>query len=255
MNSIKAVYFVLLTFALVATLGIGASAEHNTDAGIEKSVKKSFVFKNYLKNDDIKVDSKDGAVTLSGNVSAAHHKTLAYDTAAAQHGVKTVDNQLEVDSSAPADKSDAWLTAKVKTMLLFHRSVSAVNTNVDTKEGVVTLSGSAQNQAQKDLTTEYIRDVEGVKDVDNRLSISNKASQARKLEDRIDDSSITAQAKLALLFHRSTSGLSTHIETRNGVVTLTGSAKSTASKDLAEKIVSDLKGVRSVKNRINVDKA
>jgi len=55
----------------------------------------------------------------------------------------------------------------VKTVLLFHRNVSAM-TEVNTKGGIVTLQGNATSQAQKDLTTEYVKDVEGVKDVKMR---------------------------------------------------------------------------------------
>ena len=42
--------------------------------------------------------------------------------------------------------------------------------------------------------------------------------------DKIDDASITAQVKMTLLFHRSTSALNTKVETKHGVVTLSGRA-------------------------------
>jgi osmotically-inducible protein OsmY len=48
-------------------------------------------------------------------------------------GVKTVDNKLEVKEGGPAVNSDAWITTKVKTMLLFHRNVSAL-TEVSTED-------------------------------------------------------------------------------------------------------------------------
>ena len=63
---------------------------------IESSAKKSYVFKNYLKDDDIKIQSKDGAVTLTGTVSEESHKSLARETVAGLPGVKSVDNRLEV---------------------------------------------------------------------------------------------------------------------------------------------------------------
>jgi len=65
----------------------------------------------------------------------------------------------------PTANSEAWLKDKVKVTLLFHRSVSAGKTEVDVKDSIVTLRGNAASQAQKELTTEYARDVEGVKDV------------------------------------------------------------------------------------------
>jgi len=69
----------------------------------------------------------------------------------------------------------------------------------------------------------------------------------------IDDASITAQVKMTLLSHRSTSALSTKVETNRGVVTLYGKAKNAAEKDLAGKLANDINGVNSVTNRMTVE--
>ena len=173
----KTIYSSSLLAAVAALLAVGMPAyASKTDDRIESSAKKSYVFKTYLKEDDIKIESKNGAVTLTGTVSEEHHKSLAQETVANLPGVKSVDNKLEVKGEHPAENSDAWLTAKVKTALLFHKSVSAL-TEVDTKDGVVTLRGEADNQAQKDLTTEYAKDVEGVKDVKNEMTLSKTAKK------------------------------------------------------------------------------
>ena len=55
--------------------------------------------------------------------------------------------------------------------LLYHRSTSALDTSVTTKDGVVTLSGKADNAAGKDLATRYANDVNGVKSVKNLMTI------------------------------------------------------------------------------------
>ena len=250
----KAMYSAALMVAAVALLVISVPVyASKMDDSIESSAKKSYVFKTYLKDDDIKIQSKDGAVTLTGNVSEESHKSLAQETVAGLPGVKSVDNKLDVKGEHPAEKSDAWITAKVKTTLLFHRSVSAL-TEVNTKDGIVTLKGDAKSQAEKELTTEYAKDIEGVKDVKNEMTLSKTAKKTpRSTGDKIDDASITAQAKMALLFHRSTSALKTKVETKNGVVTLSGKAKNAAEKDLASKIVDDVKGVKSVKNRMTIE--
>lgn len=69
----------------------------------------------------------------------------------------------------------------------------------------------------------------------------------------IDDTSITALVKTSLLYHRSTSAINTEVETKNGVVTLKGIAKTSAEKDLAGKYASDVNGVKDVKNNITVE--
>ena len=226
-----------------------------TDDRIESSAKQSYVFKTYLKNDAIHIQSKDGAVTLTGTVAIEPHETLAEDTVAGLPGVKSVDNQLQIKGKRPAKNSDAWLITKVKTTLLFHRSVSAM-TEVNTKGGIVTLKGDADNQAQKDLTTEYAKDIDGVKDVKNEMTVSKTLKKTHDtVDEKIDDASITAQVKMSLLFHRSTSAINTKVETNNGVVTLSGKARNAAEKDLVTKLVNDVTGVKSVKNQMSIEES
>jgi osmotically-inducible protein OsmY len=82
----------------------------------------------------------------------------------------------------------------------------------------------------------------------------SKASKktAQTTGEKIDDASITALVKLTLLNHRSTSALNTTVTTKRGVVTLGGKAKNAAEKDLATKIVNDIKGVKNVKNKMTI---
>ncbi len=225
-----------------------------TDDRIVSSARNSYVFQVYLKGDDIKIESKNGAVTLTGVVSEEFHKSLAKETVAALAGVLSVDNRLEIKGAPPTANSDAWIEEKVKATLLFHRSVSADNTEIDVKDGIVTLRGHATSQAQKELTTEYAKDVDGVRDVNNEMTVSEDAQKThRTVIEKIDDTSITAQVKMALWLHRSTSVVNTTVETKHGMVTLSGKAKNVAEKDLVTKLVGDIKGVKSIKNRMTIE--
>ena len=249
----KKICSISLMVAVVALLIISVPVHASKmDSSIESSAKQSYVFKTYLKADDIKIQSMDGVVTLTGTVSEESHKSLAQETVAGLPGVKSVDNRLEVKGERPAENSDAWLTTKVKTMLLFHRNVSAM-TEVKTKDGIVTLQGEATSQAQKDLTTEYAKDVEGVKDVKNEMTVTKTSKKTRTAGEKIDDASITGQVKMTLLYHRSTSALKTSVTTKKGVVTLGGKAKTAAEKDLATKFANDVNGVKGVKNRMTIE--
>jgi len=243
-----------LIAAAAVLLALGAPVcAANTDSRIESSAKQSYVFKTYLKGDDIKVMSKEGVVTLTGNVAVTSHKALAQQTVEDLPGVKSVDNKLVVKNEPPAN-SDAWLHDKVKITLLFHRSVRAGKTEVEVKDGVVTLTGQAKSQAQKELTTEYAKDVEGVKDVVNNMTVlGSEKNMPRTMGEKIDDTSITTQVKMALLFHRSTSAVSTKVTTKSGVVMLSGKARNTAEKDLVTKIVEDINGVKNVRNMMEVE--
>lgn len=250
----KAKYSTSLMMAALALLGLGVSVHASSmDSRIESSARQSYVFKTYLQDDDIKIQSRDGAVTLTGVVSGNFHKSLAQETVTDLPGVKSVDNRLEIKGAAPTSNSDAWLQDKVRVTLMLHRSVSASTTRVDVKDGIVTLQGEAANQAQIDLTTEYAKDVEGVKGVNNEMIVTKKTKTQQTLIEKIDDASITAQVKMTLLYHRSTSALNTKVVTNRGVVTLSGKAGNEAESNLAAKFANDVYGVKSVVNRMTVE--
>jgi len=250
----KAIYSLSLMVAAVALLALSMPVQaSNMDSRIESTAKQSYVFKTYLKDDDIKIQSMDGVVTLTGTVSEESHKSLAQETMAGLPGVKSVDNKLEIKGEPSTANSDAWLRDKVKVALLFHRSVSAVTTEVDVKDGMVTLRGDAASQAQKELTTEYAKGVEGVKDVNNEMTVTKTSKKTQTVVQKMDDASITAQVKMTLLYHRSTSALNTKVTTKKGVVTLSGKAGNAAEKDLATKLVNDVNGVKGVNNRMTIE--
>jgi osmotically-inducible protein OsmY len=249
------------SLALLAATGAlfltSASLRANdTDDRIESAAKKSHVFKTQLKDDSIKVGSKDGVVTLKGTVAESSHKSLAEDTVESLPGVKSVDNRLKVKDGGPAVHSDGWIATKVKTALLFHRNVRATKTDVNVTDGVVTLTGKASSLAQKELTTEYAQDVEGVKSVRNAMTVAKSPDKPDEtFGEKIDDASITAQVKSSLMSHRSTSALKTKVSTTDGVVTVSGVAKNAAEKSLVTKLVSDIEGVNSVVNNMTIEVA
>jgi hyperosmotically inducible protein len=250
----KVKFFITLLVVVFSLSAVSAPLyASRMDDRIESSARKSYIFQTYLTGDDIKIESRDGFVTLTGMIAAEFHKPLAQETVAGLPGVKSVDNRLEVKGAPPTANSDAWLSEKVKTLLLFHRSAKSGKIEVYVQEGIVTLRGNAVSQIKKDLTTEYAKDVEGVLDVKNEMTVSKPSKKAQRVDQRIDDASTTAQVKMTLLFHSSTSALDTKVVTKNGLVTLYGKAGSTAEKDLVTKIVNDVNGVNRVTNRMTIE--
>ena len=248
-----------LAVAAVATSMLVAGAPlraSEADARIESSFENSYVHKTYLKDDAVRTSAKDGVVTLTGTVAEESHKALAEQTVAGLPGVIRVDNQLATKAEVAAENSDTWIGRKVGLALLFHRNVNAGGTVVEVKDGVVTLKGEAANLAQKELTAEYAQDIENVKQVKNEMTVAATPPKAKRTEgEKVDDASVTAQVKTALSTHHSTSALKTHVETRNGRVTLTGAARNAAEKSLVTKLVSDIQGVTDVNNEMTVDVA
>ena len=163
------------------------------------------------------------------------------------------------------ETSDSMITTKIKAELAGHKAVSAINTHVETADGIVTLSGTARSLAEKELAERYTRDVQGVKDVDNQIAVAAEQTgesagaapaedrgAGSRLLDRVGDGSITSRVKSALGADRGTSSLDPTVETKNGAVVLYGTATSDAQKDLAEKLAKGVSGVKSVDNELEV---
>ncbi|MFH2055233.1 MAG: BON domain-containing protein [bacterium] len=244
----------LIVAASVMLLNIVTLHASETDDRIESSARESYVFKTYLNGDSIEIQSQEGVVTLTGRVSEEFHKSMAAETMASLPGVTSVNNQLTV-TGAPLDpNSDATLVERIRSALLLHRSVSNVGLDVSATDGKAILQGNASSEAQKELTTEYARDVSGVKEVDNQMTVTESPPvPERTLGEKIDDASVTALVRMSLFLHHGTDVFDTQVSTRKGVVTLSGTAKNRAEIDLATKLVSDIHGVESVTNQMTVE--
>ena len=177
-------------------------------------------------------------------------RDLAADTVANLPGVVSVNNEIVVLSDVP-EHSDKWIGIEIRSRLLVKAHVSATSTTVDVNDGVVTLSGTANSAAQKDLTEFYAKGIEGVRSVTNNITVLDNPPK-ETVGENIDDASITGQVKFELASHGSTSAMKTKVETQNGVVTIRGVASNEAEKTLVTKLAESIRGVTSVDNRMRI---
>ncbi|HVU35308.1 MAG TPA: BON domain-containing protein [Opitutaceae bacterium] len=240
----------LLALSLCFAGPLALIASSTDDRKIETAARASYNFRTVLE-DHVKVKADDGVVTLTGSVQDREDKELAEDTVANLPGVSHVRNNIQVEATYP-ERSDAWIAWKIRGRLLVKGNVSATNTKVVSENGVVTLTGNADNVAQKELTAAYAQDIDGVKSVKNDMVINEKSPKGETMGENIDDASITTQVKFALLSHKSTSALKTKVSTTNGAIFITGEASSDAEKSLVTKLAQDVRGVKSVSNKMTV---
>jgi hyperosmotically inducible periplasmic protein len=234
---------------LLAASPIGLFASSVTDQKIEEAARASYNYRTVLE-DHVKVKAHDGVVTLTGTVQDSGDKDLAADTVENLPGVTSVKNEIEI-KSAYAEHSDAWMAFKIRGRLLSKANVSASKTKVTVQDGVVTLTGTADNQAQKELTELYAKEIDWVKSVKNEIVVV-VAPVRETMGERIDDASITTQVKLALLDHKATHTLKIKVITSDGVISITGEASSDAEKSLVTKLAEGIRGVKSVNNHMTV---
>ena len=196
---------------LISAAGLAFSvACSQTDAGITTAVKSKLASDDTVKASDINVDTHNHVVTLNGTVASAREKEHALAIARDTNGVNKVIDDLTVgpvatsgkydadrdadhdrDYSAEAGQtahdakvksehaaektgdalSDAAITSEVKTKFLAEPGVSGLNINVDTNNGVVTLSGTVKSKVESQKAMTIARNSKGVKRVVNNLKI------------------------------------------------------------------------------------
>jgi len=229
---------------------IALFASSQTDRKIEDAAKASYNYRTVLE-DHVTVKATDGVVTLTGIVQDKDERSLAEDTVENLPGVTSVNDEITIKPSYP-EHSDSWIALKIRGRLLVKANVSATDTTVAVQDGVVTLGGTADNLAQKELTEVYAKEIDFVKSVKNNIVVNEKPAMGETMGEHIDDASITSQVKYTLLTHKSTSALKTKVTTTDGVVVITGEAANDAEKSLVGKLVESIRGVKSVDNNMTV---
>ena len=172
--------------AVAATMTAGCS---QTDPGITTAVKSKFAADDVVKANRIDVDTKDKVVTLKGEVQSAAARTRAVEIAKSTEGVRDVVDTLTVVPEAAATSGraedaareaahdsgalmgDAGITTAVKTKMLADSTVSGLNIDVDTKDGIVTLKGDVKSAAEKRRAVEIAKTTDHVKSVKDQLKI------------------------------------------------------------------------------------
>jgi hyperosmotically inducible periplasmic protein len=151
--------------------------------------------------------------------------------------------------SAGEQVDDAALLTSVKSALVSNPVTEAGEINVDVNRGVVKLSGFVDSQKEKSQAADVARGVDGVRDVQNDLSVKEGSSTAGEV---IDDSTLTAKVKAALIENDDTKAHQINVETKQGVVQLSGFVDDASAKAAATSVAKSVTGVKDVKNELSV---
>lgn len=151
---------------------------------------------------------------------------------------------------ASTQLSDAEITVKVEAKLAGDPEINPFNIDVDTNEGIVTLSGAVEKKFARDEAERLARGTEGVRDVINDIRLGS-----RDLEDRVSDGWITTKIKTKLAADPELNPFNINVDCKEGVVTLAGRVKSDHAKAEAEKLARGTEGVVRVENRLKVGDA
>lgn len=205
-----------------------------TDAEITAAVEGELSFDASVPANDIDVKTADGIVTLSGKVPNLLAKNRANLVVENVKGVRAVSNAITV---TPVSRTDGEIHKDVEAALMSDPATNAYAIKTAVKDKVVTLTGTVESWAERELATEVAEGVEGVKEVKSNVAIISKAERP--------DSEIAADVKGVLVRDAWVDGRFITAIVKNGAVVLTGTVGSLAEKQRAHSD-SEVIGVKSV---------
>jgi hyperosmotically inducible protein len=160
-------------------------------------------------------------------------------------------NKTKESSEVKNLVSDSTITAAINAKFLADPDIKSLGISATTVNGVVRLTGTVPNLAMNDRAISVAKETSGVKEVISELEIK-PSSKAANL---ISDSSITSKIKAKYLADADIKALDVHVETTNGMVTLTGNVPNDYVKNHAISLAKDVEGVKEVKSKLAISPA
>jgi osmotically-inducible protein OsmY len=261
----------LILVGASTSLLAGTGDDQSSDLWQKASLTTTYTLNRQLNPFKIDTEVENGVATLRGTVDSEVERDLAAELALGIDGIHKVNNELVVSTDASAATAgveaasgqrdfmqkveDANLTAMVKSQLLWNSNTSGLKIDVDTNNGIVSLSGSVDSSAEAELAEQIARNTRDVMGVENHLKVQSEkagigdkvAREAHEAEQMVSDGWITAKVKSSLIYSRNVDGSDIDVHTKNGVVTLQGRVDSEFEREVAIRIARDIKGVKEVK--------
>ncbi len=238
----------LLAVGLMSTVLVAETAAARNDNQIQTAVTKKLAAKNQFK--DVKANTEDGIVTLTGTVDLYQRKLDVAKTVRKTAKVQGVRNLVTV---AGPEVADAQIEQKLATKLRYVR-VGYDNTfdyfALGVKDGVVTVEGEDRTGVGRDEAMADIANMPGVKDVIDNVKIEPVSN----FDDAIRLRALRAIYRDSVLGKYATDpARPIRIIVDNGHVTLYGSVENKMDKQIAGMRASQVFGAFSVENKLQVD--
>jgi osmotically-inducible protein OsmY len=212
------------------------------DDDLTNSVSDELFWDPKIDNEAIAASAEGGAVTLRGTVGSLREKHEATNAAERVYGVTSVDNQLKVEPLNDDARVDADIRGDVLQALMLNSLVpSTIDSKVD--DGIVTLTGTADWQYQREEAETVASNIVGAVDVIDEVELEHPEPQALDVQDAI---------KSAFKRNAALDADDLYVTTSNGTVTIDGVVSSWAEHDDAIDAAWSAPGVTSVNDQMTV---
>ena len=220
------------------------ATEVRSDIDIQRDVLEELKWDARVQPNEIGVSVKNGVVTLTGWVDSYTKKWAAEEAAHRVRGVVAVANDIEVRLPVSSERTDAEIAEAVVRALDWDAFVPLDKIKVTVAKGWVTLEGEVEWQYQKQDAERVVRRLTGVRGVSNLITVKPQTPPPSELKKRIEEA-LVRSAKLDAERIR--------VEVQGNKVILSGTVRSWAEKEEAERVAWLAPGVLSVDNRITVE--
>jgi osmotically-inducible protein OsmY len=225
----------------------------------------------YFADEDVKarfinVSADEGVVTLRGRVDDDRSRDQAVTIARNTDGVREVRDQLLV--GPPADSREAreaaWITTQIQARYFSNSAIAGRDIEVSTSNGVVTLTGRVDSEAEKADAVTVARSVEGVARVDDRLVVQPEDPPVATTGTLpsvniplapIDDNRVATSIQARYFLDNTLKGRRIEVDTSQGVVTLRGEVASDDERAQALLLARTTEGAQRVEDMLTVNAA
>jgi osmotically-inducible protein OsmY len=213
------------------------------DAEIRNNVIEEMIYDPAVTVRDISVVVQNGFVTLTGVADSYGTRQASGEAAWRVAGVVGVDNEIIVDPNLLGLPTDAEIAAYLRERMDKDFLVPKNRITVAVHDGVVTLTGTVDWHYQREAAREEAEDANGVRDVNNEITIDRSHSTPQE---------ISASIQKALARSAEIEGSHIQVFVDGGHVTLTGTARTFTERQAAEDAAYRARGVTDVTDNVAI---
>jgi osmotically-inducible protein OsmY len=217
---------------------------NKTDSQLKQDVICELSWDTRIDETTIGVAAHLGVITLTGIVSSWAEKHAAEQAAQRVAGVLDIANDIEIKPSWDTTKSDADIAVAVRNGLRWNVFVPDKSIKTSVSDHAVTLTGTVRTLTERDQAERVVREVEGVRCVENQLFVETP---------RVAETTLHAEIKGALERHvaREADRISVRID--GDTVILDGTVESWAERRAVLGAAKGTLGVRRVDDRLRIE--